>query len=394
MKDEIQGAHTLADMWQVKKRIAAQVSRARAKAYCDLAQHHNSVSDDLTGQGGSSTRSSEIAEAEENFHKSVSNLVSTVITEGAKVSGECRAALISSILHLVPTLPLIPVLTPTINLLPERECRIILGDAPWSVSASQNVVSSLPSSPLTRGAGAPTVAGSSTIRFSQALTRPAAFMQPGYPFFKQPTSTPISTPQKGCGTLYACSSPLLKESSASPEDTPDLTRSSVAPSVIIEDVIDDDDEVSAPDKSGSSNVKSTHGSSKQQESPPVKKVWTEYPEARKPKSCKVSRASRDERGRCDESKKGPDYKQMRYLMFVPMSELETVIFKKCSFNQPPLSHPSPLRASDKPSPSSKTTYSETTHWLQQSQKNVDHFWKKDTALVKALRQYHFTSGVL
>ena len=71
-----------------------------------------------------------------------------------------------------------------------------------------------------------------------------------------------------------------------------------------------------------------------------------------------------------------------------------VIFEKCSFDQPPLSHPSPLRASDKPSPSSKTTYSETTHWLQQSQKNVDYFWKKDTALVKALRQYHFTSNVL
>ena len=59
----------------------------RAKAYCDLAQHHNSVSDDLAGQGGSSTGSTEIAEAEENFRKSVSNLVSTVITEGAKVSG-------------------------------------------------------------------------------------------------------------------------------------------------------------------------------------------------------------------------------------------------------------------------------------------------------------------
>ena len=28
MKDEIQGAHTSADVWQVKKRIAAQVSRA------------------------------------------------------------------------------------------------------------------------------------------------------------------------------------------------------------------------------------------------------------------------------------------------------------------------------------------------------------------------------
>ena len=93
-------------------------------------------------------------------------------------------------------------------------------------------------------------------------------------------------------------------------------------------------------------------------------------------------------------KKGPDYKQMRYLTFEPISELEMVIFEKCSFDQPPLLHPSPLRASDKPSPSSKTTYSKTTHWLQQSQKNVDHFWKKDTALVKALRQYHFASGAL
>ena len=128
---------------------------------------------------------------------------------------------------------------------------------------SQNVVSSLPSSPLTGGPGAPTVAGSSTIRFGQAVTQPVASTQPGYPFFKQPTSTPISTPQKGCGTLYAHSSPLLKESSASPEDTPDLTRPSAAPSVIIEDVIDDDDEASVPDKSSSSNVKSTHRSSKQ-----------------------------------------------------------------------------------------------------------------------------------
>ena len=263
MKDEIQGARTLADVWWVEKRIAAQVSHARVKAYCDLTQHHNSVSNNLTGQGGLSTRSSKIAEAEENFCKSVSNLVSTVVTKGAKVLGECGAALISSILHLMPPLPLIPVLTPTINLLPERECRIILGDAPWSVSMGQNIVSSLPSSPLTRGAGAPTVAGSSTIRFGQAVTWPVASTQPGYPFFKQPASTPISTPQKGCGTLYACSSPLLKESSASPEDTPDLTRPSAAPLVIIEDVIDDDNEASVPDKSGSSNVKSTHGSSKQ-----------------------------------------------------------------------------------------------------------------------------------
>ena len=126
----------------------------------------------------------------------------------------------------------------------------------------------------------------------------------------------------------------------------------------------------------------------------MKKARTEDLEARKLKPRKVSHASREERGRHDGSKKGPDYKQMRYLMFEPVSELEMVIFEKCSFDQPPLSHPSPLRALDKLSPSSKTTYSKTTQWLQQSQKNVDHFWKKDTALVKALRQYHFASGAL
>ena len=258
MKDEIQGARTSADMWRVEKKIGAQVSHMRAKAYHDLAQHHDSVSNDLTGQGGLSTGSSEIAEAEENFRKSVSNLVSTVVTEGAKVSGERGAALISSILHLVPNLPLSPVLTPTIDLPTGMECRIILGDAPWSISAGQHVVSSLPSSPLTGGAGAPTVAGSSTIRFSQAVTRPAAFTQPGYPFFKQPASTPISTPQKGCGTPYPCNSPLLKESSASPED---LAKSSAVLSVVI-DVVDDD-EVSVPDKLHSSNVKGTQEGSKQ-----------------------------------------------------------------------------------------------------------------------------------
>ena len=85
---------------------------------------------------------------------------------------------------------------------------------------------------------------------------------------------------------------------------------------------------------------------------------------------------------------------MHYLMFAPVTELEQFIFEKCSFDQPPISHLSPLWASDKPSPSSKSTYSETTHWLQQSQNNIDHFWKKDTALVKALRQYHFASNIL
>ena len=258
MKDEIQGTRMSADMWRVEKKIGAQVSRTRAKAYHDLTQHHDSVSNNLMGQGGSSTGSSEIAEAEENFRKSVSNLVSTVITEGAKVSGECGAVLISSVLCLVPNLPLSPVLTPTIDLPTGMECRIVLGDAPRSISAGQHVVSSLPTSPLTGAAGALTVAGSSTIRFGQAVTQPAAFTQPGYPFFKQPASTPILTPQKGCGTPYPRNSPLLKESSVSPED---LAKSSVVPSAVI-DVVDDD-EVSVPNKSLLSNVKGTHKGSKQ-----------------------------------------------------------------------------------------------------------------------------------
>ena len=263
MKEEIQGTHTSADMWRIEKRITVQVSRKRAKAYCALAQHHDSVSDDLTGKGGLSTRVSEIAEAEENFRKSMSNLVSTVITEGVKLPGECGAVLISSILHLVPTVPLGPVLTPTIDLPPERECRIILGNASRNISVSQNIVSSLPISPLTRGASGPMVAGRSTIRFGQAMIQPVTFTQPGYPLFKKPASTPMSTPQNGWGTPDAHSSPLLKESSASPEDTPDLTKSSADPLVIIEDVVDDEDEASALDKSGSSNVKSAHESSKQ-----------------------------------------------------------------------------------------------------------------------------------
>ena len=163
VRDEIQGAHTPADMWQVEKRISAMCPmrgpRPMAPSLSTITWCPT-ISQERTGWGG---ESSEIAEAEEDFRKSISTLVSTVNTEGAKVPGECGAALTSSILCLVPTLPLDPVLSLIIDLPLEKECRITLGDASWNLPVSQNIVSSLPSSPLTRGASAPTVAGRSTL---------------------------------------------------------------------------------------------------------------------------------------------------------------------------------------------------------------------------------------
>ena len=46
-----------------------------AKAYSALIKQHNSVSDRLTGKDGSGDGSSEIADAEEEFHKSISTLI-------------------------------------------------------------------------------------------------------------------------------------------------------------------------------------------------------------------------------------------------------------------------------------------------------------------------------
>ena len=40
MMDDIQGAHTLADMWQIEKRISAHISLHRAKAYEALVEQY------------------------------------------------------------------------------------------------------------------------------------------------------------------------------------------------------------------------------------------------------------------------------------------------------------------------------------------------------------------
>ena len=85
--DEIQGSHTPADMWWVEKKISAHISCERAKAYSALVKQHNSVSEHLTGKDGSGNGSSKIADVEEEFCKSISTLISTMITEGAKIPG-------------------------------------------------------------------------------------------------------------------------------------------------------------------------------------------------------------------------------------------------------------------------------------------------------------------
>ena len=56
--DEIQGAHTPADIWRVEKKISAHISHERAKAYGGLIEQHNSVSDHLMGKDGSGDGSS------------------------------------------------------------------------------------------------------------------------------------------------------------------------------------------------------------------------------------------------------------------------------------------------------------------------------------------------
>ena len=114
--DEIQGTHTPADMWQVEKKISAHISCEEGQGlWCPHRATQLHVSDHLMGKDGLGDGSSEIADAEEEFHKSISTLISTMITEGAKIPGEHGVVLTSSIFWLVPTLPWDPVLAPNID---------------------------------------------------------------------------------------------------------------------------------------------------------------------------------------------------------------------------------------------------------------------------------------
>ena len=129
----------------------------------------------------------------------------------------------SSIFQLVPTLPFDLVLVPSINLPPEKECKITLDDASQPFPAGHGATSSLPGSPLIGGVSSPTITGRSTIKFGQAMIWPITFMPltMDYSFFKKPVSTDVPAPQKGWGAPSASSSPLLKEPHSLPPDTPD-----------------------------------------------------------------------------------------------------------------------------------------------------------------------------
>ena len=155
--DEIQGAHTTADMWQVEKKISADISHERAKAYGALVEQHHSKSNLPTGKDGPGGRSSEMAEVEEEFCKSVSDLISTIITEGTKVPGGHGVALMSNIIQLVPNLPLNLVLVPCIDLPPEKECKITLGDTLRPIPSRSWCPRFSPQFTLTGGMGVPHV---------------------------------------------------------------------------------------------------------------------------------------------------------------------------------------------------------------------------------------------
>ena len=262
--DEIQGAHTLADMWWVEKKISAHISHEKAKAYGALVKQHSSESKLPTGKDGPGGGSSEIVEAEEEFHKSISDLISTTITEGAKVPRGYGVALTSNILWLVQNLPLNLGLMPCMDLPLEKECRIILAEAPRPIPASHRALSSLPSSPLTGGMGVPSSTSRPTIKFSEAVIQPVTFVPPAmdYTFFKKPLSINVLTPQKGWGNPSASSSPISKVPPKSSLDDLDTTKSIVDLVVVIEDDDDDDDETFAPCKTESSKSMETHGGSK------------------------------------------------------------------------------------------------------------------------------------
>ena len=170
----------------------------------------------------------------------------------------------------------------------------------------------------------PASTGRSTIKFGQAMIQPITHMPPAmdYTFFKKPLPINVLTSPKGWETPGAISSPMSKVPPKLSLDDLDTTKSMVDLAILIED---DDDETFAPHKTDSSKSRETHGSSSGRGHPLLRKHATESPASWKTlklKSCKTSCTSWDEWEECDESRKEPEYKEMCYLTFAPVTELE------------------------------------------------------------------------
>ena len=165
----IQGAHTPADMWCMEKKISAFISHERAKAYKAFIKQYHPEPENSTGKDGLGNGSGQMAEEEEEYCKSMTDLIFVILTKGVKVPGGHGVALTSNMLQLVPNLSLNPVLMPCVDLPLEKECRIVSGETLRSISMSHAAPSSLPSLPLTEGMSGSMLTSRLTIHFGQAM---------------------------------------------------------------------------------------------------------------------------------------------------------------------------------------------------------------------------------
>ena len=120
-------------MCRVEKKISACISHKRAKAYNALVEQYHPGSEPSKGKDYLGKGLSRIAEAEEEFCRSMTDLISIILTKGRKIPGGHGVALVSNVLQLVPTLPLNLVLAPCIDLPLGKECWIVLGETQRSL---------------------------------------------------------------------------------------------------------------------------------------------------------------------------------------------------------------------------------------------------------------------
>ena len=167
MMDDIRAAHTPADMWRIEKRLSVCISTHQAKAFDDPAAPYKCDPESHQGRRKDMAEAWDLVEAD--LHKSMMDLVSTVITEGTKVPGGQGVAITSNILQLVPSLPSNLVLVTCTDLPPEREFKVVTWDPPRPPVPEPSAPSLLPSSPLTGTKGGSSISRKPAIKFGQTV---------------------------------------------------------------------------------------------------------------------------------------------------------------------------------------------------------------------------------